>query len=92
MLEDEELQAVALESTIDIDRFVPAGSIGLIWYDTPHYLIPEDKMGEEAFSVTREAMARSDTRAISRVVLNHRERGAARAARQRDRVVDAALR
>jgi DNA end-binding protein Ku len=76
MLEDEELQAVALESTrtIDIDCFVAAGSIGWIWYDTPHYLSPEDKVGEEAFSVIREAMVRSDTRAISRVVLNHRER------------------
>ena len=31
-------------------------------------------MGEEAFSVIREAMAKSNTRAISRVVLYHRER------------------
>jgi DNA end-binding protein Ku len=76
MLEDEELQAAALESarTIDIDCFVPADTIGWIWYDTPHYLIPDDKVGEEAFSVIREAMVISDTRAISRVVLNHRER------------------
>ena len=76
MLEDEELQAVALESarTINIDCFVPADTIGWIWYDTPHYLIPDDKVGEEAFSVIREAMVTSDTRAISRVVLNHRER------------------
>jgi DNA end-binding protein Ku len=76
MLEDEELQAAALESarTIDIDCFVPADTIGWIWYDTPHYLIPDDKVGEEAFSVIREAMVTSDTRAISRVVLNHRER------------------
>jgi DNA end-binding protein Ku len=38
MLEDEELDAVALESTrtIDIDCFVPANSIGWIWYDKPH--------------------------------------------------------
>jgi DNA end-binding protein Ku len=76
MLEDEELDAVALESTrtIDIDCFVPAASIGWIWYDTPHYLLPDDKVGEEAFSVIREAMGKSNTRAISRVVLNHRER------------------
>jgi DNA end-binding protein Ku len=53
MLEDEELDAVALDSTrtIDIDCFVPANSIGWIWYDTPHYLVPDDKVGEEAFSV-----------------------------------------
>jgi DNA end-binding protein Ku len=76
MLEDEELDAVALESTrtIDIDCFVPADSIGWIWYDTPHYLVPDDKVGEEAFSVIREAMVKSNTRAISRVVLYHRER------------------
>ena len=76
MFEDEELDAIALEgtSTIDIDCFVPAGSIGWIWYDTPHYLIPDNKIGEEAFSVIREAMVKSNTRAISRVVLHHRER------------------
>ena len=76
MLEDEELDAVALESTrtIDIDCFVPADSIGWIWYDKPHYLVPDDKVGEEAFSVIREAMVKSNTRAISRVVLYHRER------------------
>jgi Ku protein len=35
MLEDEELDAVALESTrtIDIDCFVPTNSIGWIWYE-----------------------------------------------------------
>ena len=76
MLEDEELDAVALESThtIDIDRFVPADSIGWIWYDTPHFLIPDDKIGEEAFVMIRDAMAAADTRAISRLVLYHRER------------------
>jgi hypothetical protein len=43
MLEDEELDAVAVESTrtIDIDCFVPADSIGWIWYDKPHYLVPD---------------------------------------------------
>ena len=63
MLEDEELDAVALESTrtIDIDCFVPADSIGWIWYDKPHYLVPDDKVGEEAFSVIREAMVNSKT-------------------------------
>ena len=76
MLEDEELDAVALESArvIDIDCFVPSDSIGWIWYDAPHYLIPDEKVGEEAFSVIREAMLKSNTRAISRLVLYHRER------------------
>jgi DNA end-binding protein Ku len=42
--------------------------------DKPHYLVPDDKVGEEAFSVIREAMMKSNTRAISRLVLYHRER------------------
>jgi DNA end-binding protein Ku len=76
MLEDEEIEAVALESTrtIDIETFVPRESIEWIWYDSPHYLVPNDAVGEEAFSVIREAMASTGTVGISRVVLYRRER------------------
>lgn len=76
VLEDDELDAVALESTrtIDIDMFVPADSIEWIWYDTPHYLTPDDTVGEEAFAVIREAMASTGTVGISRLVMYRRER------------------
>lgn len=76
LLEDEELEAVALESTrtIDIDMFVRSDSIEWIWYDKPHYLTPDDRVGEEAFSVIRDAMAASGTVGISRLVLYRRER------------------
>ena len=76
ILEDGELDAVALESTrtIDIEMFVPRESIEWIWYDTPHYLAPNDPVGEEAFSVIREAMAATGTVGISRLVLYRRER------------------
>ncbi|WP_313193326.1 Ku protein [Shinella zoogloeoides] len=76
MLEDEEIEAVALESTrtIDIESFVPRESIEWIWYDSPHYLVPNDTVGEEAFSVIREAMAATSTVGISRLVLYRRER------------------
>jgi DNA end-binding protein Ku len=76
MLEDDEIEAVALESTraIDIDTFVPRESIEWIWYDFPHYLVPNDTVGEQAFSVIREAMASTGTVGISRLVLYRRER------------------
>ena len=76
MLEDEEIEAVGLESTrtIDIDSFVPRDSIEWIWYDKPHYLTPNDPIGEEAFSVIRDAMASTDTVGISRLVMYRRER------------------
>ncbi|MBB3974740.1 Ku protein [Hansschlegelia beijingensis] len=76
MLEDDEIDAVALESThtIDIQTFAPRESIGWIWYDRPHYLAPNDEVGEEAFGVIREAMAATDVVGISRLVMYRRER------------------
>jgi DNA end-binding protein Ku len=76
LLADDEIEAVGLESTrtIDIDMFVPADSIGWIWYDKPHYLVPADRVGEEAFSVIRLAMADTGTVGIARLVLYRRER------------------
>lgn len=74
--DDEELESVALESvrTIDIETFVPAGSIPWIWYDKPYFLTPNDKVGEEAFGVIRAAMEDKEVVGISRVVLFRRER------------------
>jgi DNA end-binding protein Ku len=76
MLEDKELDSVALESTrtIDIEMFVPQASIAGVWYDVPHFLTPDDEVGEEAFAVIREAMRASGTAGIARLVLNRRER------------------
>ncbi|NEI72909.1 Ku protein [Rhizobium lusitanum] len=76
MLEDDELDAVALESTrtIDIELFVPRDSIEWIWLDTPHYLTPDDAVGEEAYCVIRDAMAATQMIGISRLVMYRRER------------------
>ncbi|WP_134681729.1 Ku protein [Paracoccus ravus] len=76
LIEDDELEAVALESarTIDIEMFVPADSIEWIWHDKPHYLSPSDAVGEEAFSVIRDAMEATGMVGISRLVLYRRER------------------
>ncbi|MGV2186605.1 non-homologous end joining protein Ku [Rhizobium rhizogenes] len=76
MLEDEELDAVALDSTrtIDIEMFVPHDSIEWIWFDTPHYLTPDDPVGEEAYCVIRDAMVATGMVGISRLVMYRRER------------------
>lgn len=76
ILEDDEIEAVALESTrtLDIDMFVPSDSVPWVYYDKPHYLLPSDQVGEEAFAVIREAMASTKTVGISRLVLYRRER------------------
>jgi DNA end-binding protein Ku len=76
MLEDDELDAVALESTktIDIQVFTPREAIDWIWLETPYYLSVEDPVGQEAFSVIRDAMAAQKMVGISRLVISRRER------------------
>jgi DNA end-binding protein Ku len=76
VLEDDEIDAVALESTktIDISTFVAKDTIDWVWCDKPHYLFPDDEVGEQAFSVIRDAMSETKTVAISRLVLYRRER------------------
>lgn len=76
LLEDDEIEAVGLESarTIDVDMFVPSDSIEWVWYDKPHYLTPNDPVGEEAFAVIRDAMAATGMVGISRLVMYRRER------------------
>lgn len=73
---DEEIKAVRLESTrtIDIERFVHAADIDRLYWNDPYYLVPDGDMAVEAFTVIREAMARSDRLALGRVVLHQRER------------------
>jgi DNA end-binding protein Ku len=75
-LEDEEVEAVGLESTrtIAIEKFVPADAIEWIWYDKPHYLLPDDDVAQEAFSVIRDAMEASGMVGVARLVLYRRER------------------
>jgi DNA end-binding protein Ku len=75
-VEDEELDAVAVESshTIDIDSFVPKSEIDERYVDSPYYLVPENKVALEAFAVIRDAMLGKGMVALGRVVLSKRER------------------
>ena len=75
ILEDDELDAVKLESvrTIDIDEFVDAESIEWTYFDTPYFVVPADEVGEEAFTVIRDAMTDRNVVGISRLVLGNRE-------------------
>ncbi|MDB5615448.1 MAG: Non-ous end joining protein Ku, partial [Devosia sp.] len=76
ILEEEDLDAVQLESarTIDIDEFVESETIEWVYYDSPYFVVPADEVGEEAFTVIREAMAEGDVVGISRLVMGGRER------------------
>ena len=76
LLDKDELDAVKLESTrnIDIEEFVDAATIDRIYWDEPYYVAPAGKTGIEAFAVIRAAMAKQKRVAIGRLVLHTRER------------------
>jgi DNA end-binding protein Ku len=76
VMDEGEIDSVAIESThtIDIETFVPRAEIDATFLDTPYYLAPNGKMGEEAFAVIREAMREKGVVGIGRVVLYRRER------------------
>src|SRR4051812_22945285 len=70
-----ELENIALESTrtIDIDEFVPKADIDPRYLIRPYYLVPDGKVGHDAFAVIRETIRNMDMVAIGRVVLTSRE-------------------
>jgi DNA end-binding protein Ku len=75
IVEDEELDAVQIESTrtIDIDQFVPKSEIDERYIDSPYYLAPDGKVGQDAFAVIRDTIAKLNMVALGRVVLTRRE-------------------
>lgn len=74
-VEKEELEAIALESTrtIEIDEFVHQDDIDSRYLIRPYYLVPDGKVGHDAFAVIRETIAKMGMVAIGRVVLTNRE-------------------
>ena len=76
IVSDDELADVKIESshTIDIEKFVPKADIDPLYFDNNYYLTPDDKVGEEAFAVIREAMRVREMVGIARVVLFGKER------------------
>ena len=75
LVEEDELDNVALESThtIDIEQFVPMSEVDRIYLDESFYLLPEDEVSQEAFAVIREAMRKDDLVGLARVVIYRRE-------------------
>jgi DNA end-binding protein Ku len=71
----DELDEVALESThtIEIDEFVPKTEIDNRYLIRPYYLVPDGKVGHDAFAVIRETIRTMNKVAIGRVVLTNRE-------------------
>jgi DNA end-binding protein Ku len=76
LLEEDDLDNVALESThtIDIEEFVPMSQVDRIYLDESFYIVPQDDVAQEAFAVIRDAMEKEELAGLARVVVYRRER------------------
>ena len=76
VVEDQEIDAVQIESTrtIEIDQFVPRSEIDDRYIESPYYIAPDGKVGQDAFAVIRDTIAKMNMMvAVGRVVLTRRE-------------------
>jgi DNA end-binding protein Ku len=76
LLNNEDFEAVKVESSsvMNIEKFVEAGSIDPLYYDTSYFLAPDGDAGKDVYAVLYEAIEDTGRVALSRVVIAQRER------------------
>lgn len=76
VIEQEELDRIKLrsEKTIELTKFVPAGSVQDVYLDGTYYVAPDGPVAEEPFRVMREALAQAEAAGIGKLTLAGRER------------------
>ncbi|MBX7540286.1 Ku protein [Qipengyuania sphaerica] len=76
LLEDEEIEAVKIESkrTLELVQFVDACEIDPLYFEKPYYVAPQDELAEEAFIVLREALRKAKKVALGQLSVRGREK------------------
>jgi DNA end-binding protein Ku len=76
VVSQDELDEVQPETThvLDIEHFVDASTIDRLFWDEPYLLFPDGAVAVEAYSVIRDALAKTNRIALGRVTLHTRER------------------
>ena len=75
LLEDEEIEAVKIESrkTLELVQFVAAEDIDVLYFEKPYFVIPADDLAEEAYIVLREALKKANKVALGQLSVRGRE-------------------
>lgn len=75
LLEDEEIEAVKLESkkTLELVQFVDSHEIDILYYEKPYFVVPADDLAEEAYIVLRDALRASKKAGLGQLALRGRE-------------------
>lgn len=74
LVADEELERLkeATSKSIEIAQFVNESELDPMYFDSPYYIVPDGPIGEHAYQVVREAMAKSRKVGIGQFVMNQR--------------------
>ncbi|MDE2403882.1 MAG: Ku protein, partial [Sphingomonadales bacterium] len=75
LLEDDEIEAVKIESrkTLDLVQFVRASDIDVLYFEKPYFVVPADDLAEEAYVVLREALKEAGKVALGQLSVRGRE-------------------
>lgn len=75
LLEDEEIEAVKLETrkTLELVQFVGGCEIDPIYFDKSYYVVPQDELSEDAFRVVRDALRTSQKIGLGQIAMRGRE-------------------
>ena len=76
LLEDEEIEAVKIESrkTLELVQFVDQSEIDPLYFEKPYYVVPKDDLAEEAFIVLREALRKAGKTALGQLSVRGQEK------------------
>ncbi|BAV64247.1 non-homologous end joining protein Ku [Sphingobium cloacae] len=75
LLDDEEIEAVRIESrkTLDLVQFVDADAIDVLYYEKPYFVLPADDLAEEAYAVLRDALRQTKKVGLGQLSVRGRE-------------------
>jgi DNA end-binding protein Ku len=75
LLDDEELDAVKLETrkTLDLTQFVDYDEVSPLFFDKPYFVAPGDSQAEEAFRVIRDALRETRKMGLGKLAVRGRE-------------------
>lgn len=75
LLDDEEIEAVKIESrkTLDLVQFVEADEIDVLYYEKPYFVVPADDLAEEAYVVLRDALRQTKKVGLGQLSVRGRE-------------------
>lgn len=61
LIDPDEIAAIKLETkkTFELVQFVDSAEISPLYYDQPYYIVPTDKLAEDAYRVVRDALRKS---------------------------------